>query len=340
MMMRMMTQHQNQHHRSSFKLLVVFVVGGIILVFLVGDFFNSGASTSDSTNDQSLLMKSKNSASATIKEKQQTTVERDHHEVEIQQGEIRMGNSFSDSTTSSRNVAYYHCSNDRSSGGVETSTKNAASPVESLVLLHGSAFTKEDWKSSGILKDLCRPSHGTTTATSTTIPLKVTAVDLPVSATHDDLMQLLDAMTETEKIIPVSSPGSGSSQLIESLPVKLVTPSASGKTITDWILNGDNNNSKINLLPTYISTWIPVASNSVDKLSDTQISQLKDLSSSSSFKIFAIYGDQDMHGKKVSKRLEGIGSATILELSGRHPVYLDSPTEFVEAVIRTIDTNQ
>jgi hypothetical protein len=187
--------------------------------------------------------------------------------------------------------------------------------VQDLILLHGSAFTKEDWKTSGILQDLCSRSRN----------IRVTAVDLPVTATHKDLIQLLMVSTNEQLI---------------SLPVTLVTPSASGKAITDWISSGDIDNE--NKLPNFVSLWIPVACGSIDNVSDTQLLKLKDLTSTSAeatgrrFQIFAIYGDQDLKGKKTSERLRNLIGADILELPGRHPVYLDSPSDFVTSVIRSI----
>ena len=51
-----------------------------------------------------------------------------------------------------------------------------------------------------------------------------------------------------------------------------------------------------------------------------------------SFDIFAIYGDTDRTGKRVTEQLVQYAGATSLQLHGGHPVYLDSPNEFVHAV--------
>ena len=178
-------------------------------------------------------------------------------------------------------IAYYHC------GGSE----------EHLVLLHGAAFSKEEWNSSGILSLLCVGDR-----------LSVSALDLPVSAGHAQLKSLLIAMED--------------SALIQR-PVALVTPSASGKTITDWLEKGD-----VNEIPLYVSKWIPVAAGSVAKASESQLSTLK-----ATLPIFAIYGSRDAMGQHVSERLATLSGATVLEIDGGHPAYLDSPKAFVAAVL-------
>jgi pimeloyl-ACP methyl ester carboxylesterase len=178
-------------------------------------------------------------------------------------------------------IAYYHC------GGSE----------EHLVLLHGAAFSKEEWNSSGILSSLCTDTR-----------LSVTALDLPVSAGHTQLKSLLIAMEESA---------------LMKRPVALVTPSASGKTITEWLENGD-----VSEIPLYVSKWIPVAAGSVAKASDSQLSSLK-----GNLPTFAIYGSRDAMGKRVSERLATLSGANVLEIDGGHPAYLDSPKAFVAAVL-------
>ena len=94
-------------------------------------------------------------------------------------------------------IDYYHCSAERDD------------PLD-LVLLHGAAFTKEDWKKSGILDKLCHVPR-----------LSVTALDLPVKANHKDLKKVLDGLRKKA--------------VIQNKPVALITPSASGYAIVDWI---------------------------------------------------------------------------------------------------------
>ena len=188
-------------------------------------------------------------------------------------------------------IAYYH--------------QPAFSPAEEnyhLVLLHGSAFSKEDWKTSGILGLFQRDFPS----------ISVTALDLSVRADQTKLKQVLRSMRDED--------------LIEQLPISgLVTPSASGKSITTWI----KEEAKSGLdMESYISLWIPVASYSVGGCTANELESLE----KSGVGVLAIYGDQDQNGKKVMQSLRDHSGAKLLELPGRHPVYLDSPDAFVKAV--------
>jgi hypothetical protein len=214
-------------------------------------------------------------------------------------------------TGSVGDVAYYHCS----AAAATTTTTASSDRVRHLVLLHGSKFTKEDWKTSGILQSFC------------TVPnLSVTAVDLPVTATHTELVRLLDVMADEG--------------LIMALPVSaLVTPSASGKTVTDWITNGD-----VSTLPTYLERWIPIASGSVSNVPDDRWTELASVmtaggdgghdnnNDSRSFGILAVHGNKDVAGKRTTEILRDRTGAATVELRGGHPCYLDSPEDFVSAV--------
>lgn len=186
-------------------------------------------------------------------------------------------------------IAYYH--------------QPAVSPTEEnyhMVLLHGSAFTKEDWKTSGILKQF----------TDKYPSIAITALDLPVSADHNDLRKLLGIMRDED--------------LIEHLPISaLVTPSASGKTISSWITDGS-----IDEMEVYFSLWVPVASFSVATVAPTNLQALQQ----SQVNVLAVYGNNDIRGKKVMTKLRDHAGAKLLQLQGGHPVYLDSPDAFVKAV--------
>ena len=198
-------------------------------------------------------------------------------------------------TGSVNNVAYYHCD----------SSGNSGQTTIHLVLLHGAAFTKEDWRGSGILAKFCQ------------IPeFSVSAMDLPVSAGHSELQNLLTTM-EQEKLV--------------SPPVVLITPSASGKTIVDWAMHGD-----IHQLSNFVSHWIPVASNGLSLATDSHVQSLKQVNN---FSILAIYGNRDLPGKKTSERLESLAGAKLVEIQGGHPCYLDSPNDFVNTVQDFIQTS-
>jgi hypothetical protein len=191
----------------------------------------------------------------------------------------------------SQSVAYYHCA-------------SHMSPEKSkhLVLLHGAKFTKEEWMTSGIMDTLCEnPS------------LSVSAIDLSVRVGHRDLKGMLLAMKDSFQI---------------NLPVVLVTPSASGLTITDWMTNGD-----LADLPNFVQKWIPVACYKVSGATEDQLARMARLND---FEVFAIYGDEDSMGKEVTERLEHFAGAKTLELKGSHPCYIDSPEEFCSAVVKDL----
>ena len=200
-------------------------------------------------------------------------------------------------------IAYYHQAATSSSTSIQQ---------HSLVLLHGSKFTKEDWiqnSSSSTSKNIISLFHQ-----QFPYSISITAVDLPVKADHNQLVSLLEAMQDKGLI---------------SLPVSIVTPSASGFSIVDWIMNDDHDVT--NKLPTYIHTWIPVASGSVLRFTNEQLTKIDLLED---FNIFAINGNLDKMGKKVTKKLVKHTSTITksIELKGGHPVYLDSPNEFVNAI--------
>jgi hypothetical protein len=163
-----------------------------------------------------------------------------------------------------------------------------------LVLLHGARFAKEDWKTSGILEKLCAN-------------FAVMALDLDQTADHLELKQVLDAMKADALLSTTILPA-------------IVTPSASGKTIVDWLDN-------VSELKQYVGKWIPVAPPSVGKATDDQLKQLAEV-----LPILAIYGDEDSGGKIVSEKLGRFSQAKVVEIAGSHPCYLDSPDEFIKLV--------
>jgi hypothetical protein len=195
-------------------------------------------------------------------------------------------------------IPYYRCSSSSSSSGGGTTEE-----VRDVVLLHGSRFTKENWKTSGIMEKFCSNNN-----------IRVTAFDLDVQATHEELDKLLLTMKE--------------SHMVSTLPVDaLVTPSASGSTIVKWVLQGDVDK----LTKERVRRWIPVASNSVNQLTTSNLAKLK------GWPILAIYGDKDVGGKHSSELLEEKAGATLQVISGGHPCYLDSPDTFVKRVVRYLD---
>lgn len=190
-------------------------------------------------------------------------------------------------------IKYYHCQGNENDEIISSQQKQ-------LVLLHGSKFTKEDWMTSGILQQFCSIPGWT-----------VSALDFSVvqATTHFDFVRLLEHSSLFANDLPVTA---------------VVTPSASGKVVTDWIMNGN-----ITTLPQYMHTWIPVAVGSVISTTEEQLRALKN----TGVDILAIYGDQDkVAGHDTSMRLQQWSGATTVELKGRHPCYLDSPDEFVKVI--------
>lgn len=181
---------------------------------------------------------------------------------------------------------YYHC-------------HASTSASHHLVLLHGASFSKQNWKDKGLLDMWCR-----------TPSLTVTAIDQPSGFNAKWFQELMDGMEQEIKLL--------------KKPVVLVTPSASGWVVTDWITSESENTA---LIPKYISTWVPVATGSLSRASHDQVRNAL-----SGLDILAIYGDRDEGGRRISQRLEKFANATVVELAGGHPVYLQSPKEFVRTV--------
>lgn len=209
---------------------------------------------------------------------------------------------------SSATLDYYHC------GPLPTSKSTESSSLSELVLLHGAAFTKEDWKSSGILDKFCDINNNEDEGN-----LSTTAWDLPVSTNGDELIAAYTAMVEKG----VLSGGA----------VTFVTPSASGKALTS--LGDDTAQQKHDKLKSMVNGWIPVASGSVLKSTDEALATYVQ----ASIPVLAIHGDEDAMGKKVTERLVELTKAKGVELEGRHPVYLDSPDEFVMGVLKFMEDN-
>jgi len=246
-------------------------------------------------------------------------------------------------------IAYYH---QPAAAATTAATTTTDTKFYDLVLLHGAAFTKEDWiKSTSSSISTQGQTNNILSMFHTKFPaVSVVAFDLPVTSDHHRLIDLLESATTTTTTTLLGSQSQTKKPIIASLPVAgLVTPSASGKTITDWIVHDDNDNTSLPItkLSHYIQHWIPVASGSVKRCSGEQLQKVgllnknkikntnkknDDDDGTKSFDIFAIYGDTDRTGKRVTEQLVQYAGATSLQLHGGHPVYLDSPNEFVHAV--------
>jgi hypothetical protein len=167
------------------------------------------------------------------------------------------------------------------------------------VLLHGANFTRDIWIENEIMKDFWLGGS-----------VEVLAVDLPVSAKHEQLKSLLDSLEASGHV---------------SFPVALVTPSTSSRTVADWLANGDAQEMAM-----YVDPWIPVAPVPLDTLDDQQVSSLVS-------EVLAIYGDKDSDGGRYSLRLGDLADAEVVELSGGRAVYNAVPEEFVDVVVGFLD---
>jgi pimeloyl-ACP methyl ester carboxylesterase len=195
-------------------------------------------------------------------------------------------------------VAYYHCP---AVGDNDSTTKDYH-----IVLLHGSSFSKENWKKVGILGQFCAVKR-----------VSVTALDLNNGSDHIALKNVLDALVKQVGI---------------RKPVVLVTPSASGYTIADWLQSSSSSSSssEIQRLPTYVAVWVPVAP-TLSTATDAQIVQGL---GNTTVRTLAIHGSRDTSGARTSARLKRVLPNTkVVELIGGHPVYLQSPDEFVQAIL-------
>ena len=86
-----------------------------------------------------------------------------------------------------------------------------------------------------------------------------------------------------------------------------------------------------------IKVWIPVASPAVLSVRDDAPLAAFSLAR---IPVLAINGDQDVMGKKVTKKLESVANAKGVELKGSHAVYLDSPNIFVDTVMDFFSGNE
>jgi hypothetical protein len=191
-------------------------------------------------------------------------------------------------------------------GGVEYYRCRASTDAERTILLfHGASLTREQWKTSGILDDLCgRPG------------LTVYALDLSVASDAVDLKALMDDLA--------------SSNLVFRLPVDaVVTPSASGSMVVDWGGRTYLANASFAPMASYWSLWVPVACPSVSSVDPPD----KLGGMFPGVEILAVHGDQDASGGRVMQRLETYAGATLVTIDGGHACYMQSPGDFVDAVL-------
>eukprot|EP00579_Thalassiosira_antarctica_P002008 CAMPEP_0201869868 /NCGR_PEP_ID=MMETSP0902-20130614/3217_1 /ASSEMBLY_ACC=CAM_ASM_000551 /TAXON_ID=420261 /ORGANISM="Thalassiosira antarctica, Strain CCMP982" /LENGTH=306 /DNA_ID=CAMNT_0048395427 /DNA_START=12 /DNA_END=932 /DNA_ORIENTATION=- len=294
------TKGQSTHRVTLYAAVIaVFVITGIYLLALpkIGSSGGSDSTTSSEVVSPRTALNQRlsamSSSSGSAPKNKEELDEEDVDPMKITHESVAYGE---------KTLPYYHC-------GPLPSHDNPE--LTELVLLHGAAFTKEDWKSSGILDMLCQIDNEEDEGN-----LSISALDLPVSADGKELGMAFDALT--------------SNKILSGRAATFVSPSASGKAIVSL---GEMAANDINELTRIIKAWIPVASGAVVKAPESTLLQYK----SANIPILAIHGDQDAMGKKVTNRLTEFSDAKGVELEGRHPVYLDSPEEFVQEVMQFLD---
>jgi hypothetical protein len=227
------------------------------------------------------------------------------------------------------NVRFYSCNNFVSLN--DGSNYPQPETIIDIVLLQSTSYTIDDWKQSGMLSYFCN-----TTLASIAPAVRVIALDLPATAKHTvlrDVLSDLVAGLETHPNFPIKIDG-------------LVTPSASGSIVMDWLLasknaeessdEDDDYNAQHGSLRTFVNSWIPVASNGLLNIPQSIIEPaVADLP------ILSIYGNDDIAGKRSSELLAQSTSETkVQELKGRHPVFFDSSKEFVRTVLQYLVQQQ
>mmetsp|Transcript_25377 Transcript_25377/g.31273 ORF Transcript_25377/g.31273 Transcript_25377/m.31273 type:complete len:335 (+) Transcript_25377:77-1081(+) len=224
------------------------------------------------------------------------------------------------SGTDKTELSYYKCGST-----ITTTTNDPKSKNIEIVLLHGAAFTKENWVESGILNDLCirgNKDNNNNNNNKNQKAMSIAALDLSVNADGLGFKDAFDALVEEN--------------VLSGKPVVVISPSASGKSIVSLgsYYAQTNNDKNKNLIQNLVKVWVPVASPAVLKeRNDSSFDAFKSLN----IPILAINGDGDAMGGKVTKRLVDVANAESLEIHGGHPCYLDSPIDFVDGVLSFLD---
>jgi pimeloyl-ACP methyl ester carboxylesterase len=191
--------------------------------------------------------------------------------------------------TTQDGVSFYHCA------------PPSSPPAKEIVLLHGAKFTKEDWRTSTILPQLCANGK-----------INVVALDLSVSVDDGKLRSIVETLY-TDRVLQKDG------------DYVLVTPSASGKAVVDWINRGD-----LAVLKQKIGLWVPIASPAIAQIDEERLQAVLP------WPVIALYGAQDTRGKKLSQGLIQQAGATVKEFPGGHPFYLDVPNEFTSFLLQQL----
>jgi len=198
-----------------------------------------------------------------------------------------------------------------------------------IMLLHGATFRKEKWQyhsenidgetkiyPQGMLGEFCVSKAGG-------VSVAVTALDLDVrGAAAERLLSLIRSVYGSER--------DRNARLV------VVTPSASGAFVVDWIIKGVGGSANLPSLSSIMDGWIPVAAYSVlNKAQNIQTAT----QTGNWPPVLAVYGTKDKNGLKSTKLLKenyGIGGTLVKKkkiVDGHHPAYLDDSGDFVSSVL-------
>jgi hypothetical protein len=229
-------------------------------------------------------------------------------------------------------VPYYYCQS-------PTGASNARR--FDIVLLHGASLTREHWKKRGIMQALCANSPVKTDPNNISnddlLPglITVTALDLSISATYTQLRDVLDTL--------------GQQGLVQLPITSLVSPSASGFTVMDWITAAYATQESATVTPgaatfdgmdSHFSSWIPIASPAVlNQGTEAPLQALRlwnirnQVLRRSPLKVLAVHGGDDNLGIDVSKKLYQTVNAQVVEIpEAGHQAYMAQPNVFVQTV--------
>jgi len=201
-----------------------------------------------------------------------------------------------------------------------------------IMLLHGASFRKEKWLyhsenidgeekiyPQGMLGEFCVSKVGG-------VSVAVTALDLNVGgATAERLLSLIRSVYGSEQ--------DRNARLV------VVTPSASGAFVVDWIIKGGGGSANLPSLSSIVDGWVPVAAYSV--LSNAQNIQAATQTGNWP-PVLAVYGKKDEKGETSTELLKanyGIGGTLVRKKkikNAHHPAYLDDSGYFVSSVLSFI----
>lgn len=207
-------------------------------------------------------------------------------------------------------ISYYHCG--------PKYTYDQDDSIE-LLLLHGSNYTKEDWRKSNILQKLC----------SNNKKYSVTAADLSITSDGNGFIDLFTSLVDDN--------------IISGRPINVITPSESSKCIISLAeyatttTKSSEIEESFHYLEQTINSWIPIVGSSKILINASEASLVE--FSKKDIPILAIHGIKDnnnMDSIKVTNRLIKFSNAekAVLSGDGHNSYYFDDPDNFVNILFK------